>query len=109
MRWGLTILVPVFLGGVVMGSAGDLLACDITQVWTAAAARAEVLNARKQGPGEDAVVKGLNVSYGDVQVLFDVDLEVDEARGRRAARHERRGKSTLLASICGPVPRTRAW
>jgi branched-chain amino acid transport system ATP-binding protein len=105
MRWGLTILVPVFLfGGLVMGSAGDLITRDITQVWTAAAARSEVLNARRAGRAKMLLVRGLNVSYGDVQVLFDVDLEVDEGEVIALLGTNGAGKSTLLQSICGLVP-----
>ena len=51
---------------------------DITQVWTTAAARSEVAYERRQGRSKLLLVRDLDVSYGGVQVLFDVDLEVDE-------------------------------
>ena len=70
--------------------AGDVISRDIKQVWTAAAARCEVLYERRQGRVKLLLVRGLDVSYGDVQVLFDVDFESRRGRDRRPARHERR-------------------
>ncbi|HEV7763135.1 MAG TPA: ATP-binding protein, partial [Acidimicrobiales bacterium] len=105
MRWGITVLAPMFLiGGLVIASAGDLIARDIAQVWAASAARSEVLHARRQGNAKLLLVRGLNVSYGDVQVLFDVDLEVDEGEIVALLGTNGAGKSTLLKAISGLVP-----
>jgi branched-chain amino acid transport system ATP-binding protein len=105
MRWGITVLAPMFLiGGLVIASAGDLIARDIMQVWAASAARSEVLHARRQGRAKLLLVRGLNVSYGDVQVLFDVDLEVDEGEIVALLGTNGAGKSTLLKAISGLVP-----
>ena len=57
-----------------------------------------------QGKAKMLLVRGLNVSYGDVQVLFDVDLEVDEGEVVALLGTNGAGKSTLLAAICGLVP-----
>jgi ABC-type branched-subunit amino acid transport system ATPase component/MFS family permease len=105
IRWGMTVMAPMFLlGGLVIGSAGNLITRDIQQVWSAAAARSEVLYERRQGRSKLLLVRGLNVSYGDVQVLFDVDFEVDEGEIIALLGTNGAGKSTLLKSICGLVP-----
>ncbi len=105
MRWGMTLMIPMFvIGGLVIGSAGDLIQRDIAQVWSAAAARAEVLHQRRQGKAKMLLVRGLNVSYGDVQVLFDVDFEVDEGEIVALLGTNGAGKSTLLKAIAGLVP-----
>ena len=48
-------------------------------------------------------MRGLDVSYGDVQVLFDVDFEVDEGEIIALLGTNGAGKSTLLKAICGVV------
>ena len=108
MRWGITVMGPVFLvGGLVIASAGDLITRDIAQVWSAAAARSESLAARRAGRSKMLLVRGLEVSYGDVQVLFDVDFEVDQGEIVALLGTNGAGKSTLLKAICGLVPASK--
>jgi ABC-type branched-subunit amino acid transport system ATPase component/predicted MFS family arabinose efflux permease len=104
IRIGMLILVPVFLiGGLILSTAGRVIDRDITQVRTLAAARSEVLFARREGQVKLLLVRGLNVYYGQVQVLFDVDLEVDEGEIIALLGTNGAGKSTLLKAICGVV------
>ena len=105
MRWGITLMAPMFLlGGLVITSAGDLIMRDIQQVWAASAARSEVLYERRQGRSKHLLVRGLEVSYGDVQVLFGVDFEIDEGEIVALLGTNGAGKSTLLKAIAGLVP-----
>jgi len=104
IRIGMLIMVPVFLiGGLILSTAGRVIDRDITQVRTLAAARSEVLFARREGQVKLLLVRGLNVYYGQVQVLFDVDLEVDEGEIIALLGTNGAGKSTLLKAICGVV------
>jgi ABC-type branched-subunit amino acid transport system ATPase component/sugar phosphate permease len=101
---GMLAMVPVFLvGGLIIATAGNVIDRDIKQVWTMAAARSEVLYERRQGRVKLLLVRGLNVSYGNVQVLFDVDFEIDEGEIIALLGTNGAGKSTLLRSICGVV------
>jgi ABC-type branched-subunit amino acid transport system ATPase component/MFS family permease len=101
---GMLVMVPVFLiGGLILSSAGRVIDRDIKQVRTVAAARSEVLLARREGLVKLLLVRGLNVSYGQVQVLFNVDLEVDEGEIIALLGTNGAGKSTLIKAICGVV------
>ncbi len=51
-------------------------------------------------------VSGLNVSYGDVQVLFDIDLEIHEGEFVSIVGANAAGKSTLLRAISGLLKKT---
>jgi branched-chain amino acid transport system ATP-binding protein len=111
-RWGLRgamlLMIPVFvIGGVIIASAGRVINRDITQVWTTAAARSEVAYERRQGRSKLLLVRGVDVSYDGVQVLFDVNLEVDEGEIIALLGTNGAGKSTLLKAISGIVEAER--
>ena len=76
---------------------------DISNVWTTTAARAELLAARRRGSVKQLLVRDLDVRYGDVQVLFGVDFEIDEGEIVALLGTNGAGKSTLLRAITGVV------
>ncbi len=108
IRLGMAVMTPVFLvGGVMIAGAGKVIGRDIAQVWTTAAARSEALWERRHGSSKILLVRKLNVSYGGVQVLFDVDLDVDEGSVIALLGTNGAGKSTLLKAVAGLVPADR--
>lgn len=108
IRWGMGMMAPVYLvGGLILSTAGLVIKDDISQVWQTAAARAEVASERRAGRSKLLLVRKLNVSYGDVQILFDVDFEVEEGEIVALLGTNGAGKSTLLKSISGVVEADR--
>lgn len=104
LRWGLGMMTPVFLlGGLAIASVGRVVDADIADVWTSTATRAELLAARARGEVKLLLVRKLDVRYGDVRVLFDVDIEVDEGEIVALLGTNGAGKSTLLGAIAGTV------
>jgi ABC-type branched-subunit amino acid transport system ATPase component/MFS family permease len=104
IRPGMLIMTPVFvLGGLILAGSGRALNEDIMQVWTLSAARSEVLYERRLGRVKLVLCRGLQVFYGNVQVLFDVDFEVDAGEIVALLGTNGAGKSTLLKAICGVV------
>ncbi|QXC61236.1 MFS transporter [Aquihabitans sp. G128] len=101
-RWGMVVLVPVFLvGGLLIASVGAVIEDDIAQVWTGTATRAQMLQERADGKLPLLSVRGVHVSYGDVRVLFGVDLDVAEGEVIALLGTNGAGKSTLLKAISG--------
>ena len=101
-RWGLLVLVPVFLvGGLLISSVGSVIDDDISQVWMGTATRAQMLQDRNDGKLPLLSVRGVQVSYGDVRVLFGVDLDVDQGEVIALLGTNGAGKSTLLKAIAG--------
>lgn len=61
----------------------------------------------RQGTNEHALglsATGVNVSYGRLQVLFDLDLQVSDREMVALLGTNGAGKSTVLKAICGLVP-----
>ncbi len=108
IRQGMLVMVPMFvLGGLILSSAGSLVGGDIAQVWQTAAARSEVLVARRRGDKKLLLCRGLQVGYDDVQVLFDVDFDVEQGSIVALLGTNGAGKSTLLRAISGLAEATR--
>jgi ABC-type branched-subunit amino acid transport system ATPase component len=104
IRVGIALMVPVFMtGAFVLASAGSLIDRDILRVRTQSLAQAEIEAARQRGEIDLLVTRGLDVSYGSTQVLFDVDFTVHEGEIVALLGTNGAGKSTLLNAISGLV------
>ena len=77
---------------------------DATTVMDAATSTLIEPPAPAQGHGETVLkCEGIDVSYGPVQILFKVDLEVKRGEIVALLGTNGAGKSTLLKAICGLV------
>jgi ABC-type branched-subunit amino acid transport system ATPase component/predicted MFS family arabinose efflux permease len=104
IRTALLLAAPVFVvGGLILASGGSQVRGDIQRVWTAAAAQSEVAFERKRGKVKQLLVRGVDVHYDSVQVLFGVDFEVDQGEIVALLGTNGAGKSTLLKAISGLV------
>jgi ABC-type branched-subunit amino acid transport system ATPase component/predicted MFS family arabinose efflux permease len=104
IRTGLLIAAPVFvIGGLILASAGLQVRGDMQRVWAAAAAQSEVAYERRRGKVKQLLVRGVDVHYDSVQVLFGIDFEVDQGEIVALLGTNGAGKSTLLKAISGLV------
>jgi ABC-type branched-subunit amino acid transport system ATPase component/predicted MFS family arabinose efflux permease len=102
LRWGMLIMVPVFIvGGVIISTTKHTIARDIGEVWRGAAARGEMAYERSKGRSPLLLVRGLKVGYDHVRVLHDIDLDVQEGEVLALLGTNGAGKSTLLKAIAG--------
>jgi branched-chain amino acid transport system ATP-binding protein len=102
LRVGMLVLSPILLiGGLMIASGAQVVRRDINDVWAASAARSKALLDRSEGRSKLLIVHDLNVSYGQLQVLFDVSMEVNEGEIVALLGTNGAGKSTLLRAISG--------
>ena len=104
IRLGMFVMAPIIvMGALMVSSGGAVIKRDVDDVWTAGAARSQAMFLRRQGKSKLLLIRDLNVSYGPVQILFDVSMEVGEGEVVALLGTNGAGKTTLLRSISGVV------
>jgi branched-chain amino acid transport system ATP-binding protein len=104
LRGGILVLVPVYLiGAVILMSASATVDADIRSATAAAMAAQISREAKERGETKLLVCRDVDVHYGAVQVLFNVDFEVDEGEIVALLGTNGAGKSTLLRAVSGVV------
>ena len=110
IRYGILAMLPMFLiGAFIIASSGTFVEADIQKVRVASLAQAEARKARLAGDPKLLLVRDVDVAYGQTQVLFGVDMHIDEGEIVALLGTNGAGKSTLLAAVAGLVePRAGA-
>jgi branched-chain amino acid transport system ATP-binding protein len=105
VRVGLVACTPVLLiGGLILASAGKYAADDHERAVRTLDLAAELRAERRAAAQRSLLrVRGLDVSYGTVQVLFGVDFEVGEGEVVALLGTNGAGKSTLLKAVSGLI------
>jgi branched-chain amino acid transport system ATP-binding protein len=102
LRGGILVLTPIFLiGAFILMSGGASVEADIRAALAAAMAAQVSRDAKASGQAKLLVCRDVDVKYGTVQVLFNVDFEVDEGEIVALLGTNGAGKSTLLRAIGG--------
>jgi ABC-type branched-subunit amino acid transport system ATPase component len=101
-RYGLLILVPIFaVGGLIVATAGHLIAKDVENVWTSMRTRGQMLVDRRDGKLPLLAVRALEVGYDGVTVLPGIDISIGEGEIVALLGTNGAGKSTLLRAVGG--------
>ncbi len=105
VRAGIFVLVPVFLvGAAIFGSAASSVEADMRAAWAAAIAGNATRTVTEDGRAPLLVCRDVDVHYGQVQVLFNLNLDVYDGEILALLGTNGAGKSTLLGAIAGATP-----
>jgi len=106
-RTAILVVVPVaaILGGILVLQGARYMKRDISLVVEELLYEQEEQRRIEQNPADLPLlqVHNLDTSYGPVQILFDVNLEVHRGEVLALLGTNGAGKSTLLKTICGLV------
>jgi ABC-type branched-subunit amino acid transport system ATPase component/predicted MFS family arabinose efflux permease len=98
----ISIAIPGVIAAFVIGSAGKLIQSDLDQMIDSVLEGEEIRRLQASGAHLPMLsVRGIDFSYGQLQVLFDVDFTVDDGEMVALLGVNGAGKSTLLKVISG--------
>jgi ABC-type branched-subunit amino acid transport system ATPase component/predicted MFS family arabinose efflux permease len=102
LRQGLFIFIPfIAVGALIVMGASLGVGRDIRAAKAASMADEDATEARASGRNKMVICRDVDVAYGGVQVLFNVDFDVEEGEIIALLGTNGAGKSTLLRAIAG--------